>query len=391
MRDLVLRLLQAAEAYNIEQKDLRCLCLKVLIMSLKYVDRKQIFESLFPGDFVDWERTQQSLGDAATWLSLLSLMHWNTLPETMQVRDQLLEETKAALKACNLDCSGWDVACKVLLLQLIHCLQSVHAIELFTSRILKRSTREGTMMFLANMYDKKHLPETYTKTLSYILGSVNMDVDLLNQTMSIIAKQREERTLNMRLKSIQLVALRPRLRDKMKTSVQLRELADSRLGTWDSYKGFCHVHRFPNNMSDRIKRLLYFLSSQVAWDWTTHVKRLVQHADIAEGVIQRPVSNPNCDDLMGVIKTLSMDGSRPFPEMMAFKAKGFGSFPVVYVQSMTLTQVLQLYTIAYQPSWKEMWKSHIGILSPQITKDVETFVLERPFNGECVMNLLCGC
>ena len=87
-----------------------------------------------------------------------------------------------------------------------------------------------------------------------------------------------------------------------------------------------------------------------------------------------------------------MDGRPPFPEMMAFKARGFSSFPVVYVQRMTLTQILRLYVAAYQPQsvWKDVWKAQISILSPQIVRDCEAFVSENPFAGERIVEALVG-
>ena len=87
-----------------------------------------------------------------------------------------------------------------------------------------------------------------------------------------------------------------------------------------------------------------------------------------------------------------MDGRPPFPEMMAFKARCFASFPVVYTQRLTLTQILRLYVSAYQSQtvWKDIWKNQIGIISPQIVRDCEAFVSANPFAGERVMEALVG-
>jgi hypothetical protein len=390
MKDFVLRLLQAAEVYNLDQKDIKSLCLKVLILSLKYVDRRAMFETLFPGQFADWEKAQITFGDAVTWLTMLGLMSWKSLTDNLQVRDVLLEQTKAALKKNNIDMNGWDVACKVLILQMIVGLQSVHAIELLTTRLLNTNTRQSTVLFLASTYDNKHPPETYTRTLTSIIENAHVDVDTLQQTMRAIMKEKEDRTMHLRIKSIQLTSLRPRLRDKMQTSLEDKEDADARTGTWNTYKGFCHIHRFPNNMSERIKKLLYFMASQTNWDWNNYVNKVIQNRDLELRIVQRPITHPDVPELLCVINTLSMDGKKPFAELMAFKIKAFTNFPVVFVQSMSLTQLLQLYTIAYQPHWKELWKSHIGVLSPHIVRDVETFVQQVQFNGERAMEIFCS-
>lgn len=407
-RDLVLRLLQAGDQYNMDTKDLPSLLLKALILSLKFLDRRALFEALFPEHYADWNLVEltlgsnhNTLGDAEAWLCLLSLVEWPGLTDKdrpeIEASHPVLSQIKTGLRAHNLDSPGWTTACRVLILQMIQGLQSMHAVELLTGRMLARNTREATMQLLAGLYDTKHLPEAYLRTLCYVLSPQRVSVDeaALAQTMSIISAQREEHKLNLRLKSMQMAALRPRLRDRLKTSLlteQRKEHVDSQLGTWDSYTGFCHAHRFPNNLSDRIKRQLYFLASQTRWDWGAHVERFIQGREIEARIRERPVQHPDLKIVNWVIEGLTMDGRPPFPEMMAFKSKCFSSFPVIYVQKMTLTQVLRLYVAAYQAedTWKEVWKAQVGVISPQIVRDVEAFVSERPFAGEHIVGAMLG-
>jgi hypothetical protein len=185
---------------------------------------------------------------------------------------------------------------------------------------------------------------------------------------------------------MQVVALRPRLRDRLKSSLlteQNKEQVDSKMGTWDSYTGYCHAHRFPNTLSDRIKRQLYFLAAQTRWEWGELVGQLIESREIEEKVKQLPVLHADTEILTWVIDNLSMDGRPPFKEMMAFKARCFASFPVVRVQQMTLTQVLRLYVAAYQAPnvWKDIWKNQVGIISSQIIRDCEAFVDANAFAG----------
>jgi hypothetical protein len=405
-KDLLLRLLKIGEHYNMDQKDLPALLVKTIILSLKYIDRRQLFETLFPEHYADWTLidqitpTSNALGDTEPWLSLLSLLEWPALTD----RDREIEQShptlfqiKAGLKSNNLDLPGWTLACRAYILQLIQGLQSIHANELLTTRMHNRPTRENTIKFLAGLYDTKHLPTAYTHTLTHILSPaiVQIDTALLAHTLSIINTQREEHKLNLRMKSIQMIALRPRLRDRLKSSLlteQNKEQVDIKMGTWDSYTGFCHMHRFPNNLSDRIKRQLYFLASQTNWEWQDHVQHLIKNKDIEARVQQHPVTQPDSNIIHCVIDTLSMDGRPPFQEMMAFKSRCFASFPVVYVQRMTLTQILRLYVAAYQPPsvWKDVWKAQIGIISPQIVRDCETFVSANGFAGGRVVEALVG-
>jgi hypothetical protein len=407
-RDLVLRLIQFSEQYNVNQKDLASLPVKALILSLKYVNRQSLFTTLFQYEFADWELAEttlgtanNTLGDAEPWLTLLSLLDWPQLTEKHRIEIEThhppLALIKAALKAHNMDSTGWGMACRVLVLQLIQGLQCMHAIELLTTRALSRNTHEATMKLLAGLYDTKHLPEDYLKTLTYILSPQNLTTDeaVLTQTLNIINAQREEHKLNMKLRSIQMVALRPRLRDRLKTSLlteERKEQVDSQSGTWDSYTGFCHTHRFPNTLSDRIKRQLYFLAAQSRWDWGQCVPNLIENSEIVARVKQHPVLQADTAILNWVIENLSMDGRAPFKEMMAFKGRCFGSFPVVHVQHMTLTQILRLYVAVYQPSnvWKDVWKTQIGVISPQIVRDCEAFVEANAFAAEPIAAALSG-
>ena len=407
-RDLLLRLIQFSDRYNVNQKDVVSLPVKALVLSLKYVNRQTLFSTLFPFDFADWdlaERTMgvnsNTLGDAETWLTLLSLLDWPQLTEKHRVGIETqhppLAVIKATLKAHNLDSPGWGTACKVLILQLIQGLQCMHAIELLTTRILVRNTHEQTMKLLAALYDTKHLPEDYLKTLSFILCQENLAVDAstLTSTMSMINTQKEEHKLNMKLRSMQMVALRPRLRDRLKISLlteQSKEQADCKSGTWDSYNGFCQLHHFPNTLSDRVKRQLYFLAAQTRWDWGECISYLLENEEIEKRVRQYPVLQADTGVLNWVIDNLSMDGRAPFKEMMAFKGRCFASFPVVHVQRMTLTQILRLYVAAYQAPnvWKDVWRTQIGVLSPQIVRDCEAFVEANAFAVRDIAMALSG-
>ena len=407
-RDLLLRLIQFSDQYNVNQKDVVSLPVKALILSLKYVNRQNLFSSLFPYDFADWdlaERTlganSNTLGDAETWLTLLGLLDWPQLTEKHRVEIETqhppLALIKSNLKAHNLDSPGWGTACRVFILQLIQGLQSMHAIELLTTRMLARNTHEATMKLLAALYDTKHLPEEYLKTLYFILCQENLAIDAatLTSTLSIINAQKEEHKLNMKLRSMQMLALRPRLRDRLKTSLlteQSKEQVDSQSGTWDSYNGFRHIHRFPNTLSDRVTRQLYFLAAQTRWNWGECIPYLLDNAEIEERVKQHPVLQADIEILNWVINNLSMDGRQPFKEMMAFKARCFASFPVVHVQRMTLTQILRLYVSAYQAAnvWKDVWKTQIGVISPQIVRDCEAFVDSNAFAVTNIAMALSG-
>ena len=51
------------------------------------------------------------------------------------------------------------------------------------------------------------------------------------------------------------------------------------------------------------------------------------------------------------------------------------------IASLFVPQVLKLYVAAYQfkPIWKQLWTSVYPVISPQIIRDVETFVANTLF------------
>lgn len=87
-----------------------------------------------------------------------------------------------------------------------------------------------------------------------------------------------------------------------------------------------------------------------------------------------------------------MDGSAPFRELSEFKNTCFRSFPVSQTHRMNLSEVLKLYTCAYQPQavWKDLWKMQLSLMSPHIAKDCEAFVQRVPFVEEEFVGLMRG-
>lgn len=53
-------------------------------------------------------------------------------------------------------------------------------------------------------------------------------------------------------------------------------------------------------------------------------------------------------------------------------------------------QILQLYVAAYQSPlvWKDAWKNLVGVISVQIIRDVEAFVVKHPFAHADVMRFV---
>jgi len=227
-----------------------------------------------------------------------------------------------------------------------------------------------------------------------VLDKCKVDVAAMEQTRQLLQATAEDRKLSLQMSRMTVVQGRPRLRDRVTEELKTEERKaqmDTKLETWDSYQGFCYKHRFPPTLSEKIRSKLYFLASQTRWDWAPHVEAVLPSGGaLCTRVGAFPVAHPDVQVLARVIEGLSMDGSPPFEAMTAFRKECFGSFPVTFVQRLTLSQILQLYVAAYQGAgvWRELWKHLVGVLSVQIVRDVEQFVGRCPFAGEDVVRFL---
>jgi hypothetical protein len=115
------------------------------------------------------------------------------------------------------------------------------------------------------------------------------------------------------------------------------------------------------------------------FEYSNHLQDLVSK-DVAKTLTENPVSMPDASSIYIAIDSLGMN-VRPFDELNLFRTKCFISFASHQKKNLSLTQVLKLYVAAYQCKhlWKHLWTSIYPVISPQIIRDVETFVASTPF------------
>jgi hypothetical protein len=134
--------------------------------------------------------------------------------------------------------------------------------------------------------------------------------------------------------------------------------------------------------------------------YSNHLEELVPR-DVARALADNPVTIPDADSVCMGIDSLTMS-IRPFDELNQFRTRCFTSFASHQKRNLSLTQVvyllpamdlrdvhcngrplqvLKLYVAAYQakPIWKQIWTSIYPVISPQIIRDVESFVANTPF------------
>jgi hypothetical protein len=115
------------------------------------------------------------------------------------------------------------------------------------------------------------------------------------------------------------------------------------------------------------------------FNYRQYLEQLVPK-DVARTLVDNPVTIPDMQSVYMDIESLVMN-IWPFDELNHFRMRCFGSFASHQKRNLTLTQVLKLYIAAYQykPIWKQVWTSVYPVISPQIIRDVETFVDGMPF------------
>lgn len=115
------------------------------------------------------------------------------------------------------------------------------------------------------------------------------------------------------------------------------------------------------------------------FDYQKHLEELVPK-DVARALADNPVTIPDANSVYMAIDSLAMN-IRPFDEINQFRTRCFISFASHQKRNLSLSQVLKLYIAAYQfqPIWKQLWTAIYPVISPQIIRDVETFVASTPF------------
>ena len=409
---------KVADKCNLSTDDLPILIKKIIAISMKYISKEDLWNTLFtqttfsPGetesdkpyltttiDFVDWNIVQQHsrenlLGGMIPWMQLLDMMSWNHLEKhetEIYTKQPILVSLRKHLRDVSLDpgeAEGWSMACKVKLIMMLNALPTAESLDIFTCNVFKRPTTQACLQFLSKQADLLYTPEQQLSVIAYILLEAKVSTDMLKKNMEISKVMRDENKFNLKLKRMQVVQGRPRLRDKLATHT-LSEATTA--ATWETYTGFCYKHQFPPTLSETIKTRLYFLASQTRWDWQKHLDKIAINSDIiCKRVASYPVNQPDVPVLIRVIESLSMDGRHPFGQLNVFRARCFQGFPVTQVQKLSLTQILHLYLSVYQTPWKELWKHFIGVISVQIIRDCEQFVRDTPIDELGVMEILAG-
>jgi hypothetical protein len=386
-------MVSVGQKFSVDVRNLRDLVIKMFILSFKYVDRRALWDAIFPsrgpdspGAFVDWDRVGPSyanaLGDLHLWLPLLDLCTWDGL-EKFEAGHPPLVSMRAALRQTGMDVSGGQLPCQLILLHMLHGIPSLPAFQMLTCRAFKRDTEKHSALLLARLSDTPYPPPVYEALFGLLLGPcLAVDAAKLEDHARASRARREGLSAAMRVRQLGACVGRPRLSDRATPTEEQKVGLDQTHGTWESFKGFCQLHQFPNVLSETVKHRLYFLAAQTQWEWRAAIPVVLPGAaEMCARIARYPVSRPDLPVIHACIDALDMDGRPPFQQLLDFRAVCFCNFPASLVQTMTLAQVLRLYVCAYQAPaiWKDLWKLQLCLLTTQIVKACEAFVEGSPF------------
>ena len=153
-------MVSVGKRYSITVSDLQNLIMKLLVISVKYISKRRLWETKFNDDYVDWKlvdslHNNNIMGGCAQWMGILSFCSWSELhkmEQVIQVNHAPLHTLRRNMKECTLDTGDettWTHTCKVFLLMLMQGLPSQHALEVLTCGIFKRNTHSECLGVLA--------------------------------------------------------------------------------------------------------------------------------------------------------------------------------------------------------------------------------------------------
>jgi 2-oxo-4-hydroxy-4-carboxy--5-ureidoimidazoline (OHCU) decarboxylase len=377
--------------------------LKQTVANIKSCDRRRTYAAVFEGDpYMNWEyvdgMTASSLGDVHAALALTAMLEFPDIEAHLKLAGsgpglECLLQFRRDVVSTGLALPLERVLHALLLANLLG-FSAVNTLEQYTSRVLQRATREQVLALAERMADYRFSAEQYTRSFTWVLRHCRV-AEAFQHEVALHFAQRESVEKAMELKHLALSVGRPRLTDRIARRREVSNVSTGRGGSvvtgagLDTFQEWLTRVRFPNAISQRLKRRLYFVMSQPAHDYLGTATALAGEA-VAPSVARERLAHPEAQVIADVILGLNIQRS-PFPELTAFMRSCFRAFPQRDLRGLSLLKYMQLYVASYQHPelWKACWTAVHPLLSYQVIKDVEDFVAVTPVNGAALAEILC--
>ena len=130
--------------------------------------------------------------------------------------------TDSLTQACGLDAGGescWTLVCHVLFLTLLRGVPNTHAIDVLMSHVFKRESRDACVALMAKQAERLFTPAEYLDAVCFVFEHAVVDSTGLWAHCAVIAGRQEEKSLQLTLKTLTVIQGRPRLRDRLKSTL----------------------------------------------------------------------------------------------------------------------------------------------------------------------------
>jgi len=377
---------------NIDHKNITDSMRKYMLAYQRNILHRGAFTALFERSadaaletkmsYINWDYIERNLPrlDCAHWIAMFKYIDFSSVPRDKSV----LQNIDRHLKTLNVD--SHDLACQVFLLKNTNFITSQLGVERLMCEYEIPDAYTKSLQFFAMSADAAFDITETTAVFCHIMRKCRINEAELEKQIQFVNLREEELSASFRVKQIRMIGGRPRLRSKL-TEIQRESRSVFDMYTFISWG---QAIRFPNVFSLHTKYKLYFLMSQVHIpNPLEHVHTITRDGHVNNALKTAFVQKPEHEILHKVITSMKLT-EEPFKELQDFRCECMDAFPVSQLNSLRLNDMLHLYVCAYQNTavWKDIWKQLIPLLSHQVIRDVENFVLKKPFNYDAMLSIL---
>lgn len=434
---------------SIDPEDMDKSLKKYILLHQKYINVKQVYDTLFPNEYINWTMIQMKnssiqpvrggvireyLGDH--WLRVLGLLSLGSysllkaaVPEAESTASAASVIPASMKEKCVCDFKTMHDILKrrgimdeeillmiILLKHIFYDSKSITESHSSSSFIIEQllyaheitDATKVSLSFSANMSDVHLSTEDHETHIKYVMSILKITPGVfLEYVKSSIANKRMNKEYVITTRN-RLTQGRPRLSDKLR-DIQRHQAAHPPITTTttatstatptatssdiisdaNSFNEWSHVMRFPNTFSYASKCQIYFVMSQ---PYITNRHELVGHFIRCrfpfEHLNQRVISLPAIDIIHSTIQTCIYTGE-PFADLVDFRRTCLCALRQSIVAVMTWTDVFRLYVCAYQHHaiWRELWKRLLSHMNTEIIRNVQIFTESNTFKHEYVILL----
>lgn len=393
-----------------------------IVMSLEMIDRRYIFEELFPDHTLDWEAVYVHMGnvwrkeDVENWLTLIRYVSFDTPPVQNEELFQYLQRLRSGLKCSFPDIKAspadavvisaahcqitltWDQTCKLLILVNIRTLDKVQVVKAYLDAISIPDSVNQANLFARHLINFKHSQADYDAAFLSLLStyiSVASDEvqDIIRSNSAgdaFLTTYKQHVTRNRRPVLMDLI-------NKNMADLSM-EQDDTGRENMDSFLNFCRLSSFPASMHIGVKKFVYFMCAQEGYDTTPYLKKVIDSMLQMVELEDKAIVNVDIEPMLYVIDVVLLEGL-PFKELKIFKKDIFAvHINMQNIKNVSWTLVLKFYTSVYQRDevWKKLWRNliqryiqgHADVISNDLIVFVGEFVKKFQFRHDVVVPLI---